>query len=73
MQRARDIIGSYLSLGLRPEALHIRGCTDLDRLPARLLTPPAPASTDKSHHHSLLQDFIPYLKLLYKVFPVHVA
>lgn len=43
---------SYLFPGARPEPLNIRACTDLDSLPARLLTPPAPASTDKSHHHS---------------------
>lgn len=55
----RHMVGSYLSLGLKLEALHIHGCTDLDRLLARLLTPPAPASTDKSHYHSLLQVLIP--------------
>lgn len=73
----RRTLGSYPSPGVRLEPLHIDGCTDLDRLPARLLTPPAPASADKSHHHSLLQVLTPQLKLpglvLPGVFPVHVA
>lgn len=65
----RCALGSYLFPGVRPEPLNIHGCTDLDSLPARLLTPPAPASTDKSHHHSLQQALTPQLKLPGLVLP----
>lgn len=34
-------LGSYLPLGARPKPSHAHRCTDLDRLPARLLPPPA--------------------------------
>lgn len=65
----RCTLGSYLFPGVRPEPLNIHGCTDPDSLPARLLTPPAPASTDKSHHHSLQQALTPQLKLPGLVLP----
>lgn len=55
--------------GARPGPSNTHGCTDLDIPPARLLTPPAPTSTDKSHHHSLLQALTPQLKLPGLVLP----
>lgn len=39
------VLGSYLPLGARPKPSHTHRCTDPDRLPARLLRPPAPTIT----------------------------